>query len=213
MYGIFYNLYLYTLDFFLDLQKIKNYKNNIIKKNRGNSVVVEKKKKKPSSQGFAKILSGAGGISWPTMGVLILLLSLIITTTVNVARIGTRLETQLTPLVNADLPKKISTIETQSNMIFRLVMFKDIVDQLKEDTIKYLNPEIKNGLIVFLEKMKEEEFTKINNSSQLEIQKVIEIIVEIGGIEKLMDLLGTKNHSFAYGVVFLFVENYDFSKN
>ncbi|GAI89119.1 unnamed protein product, partial [marine sediment metagenome] len=58
----------------------------------------------------------------------------------------------------------------------------------------------------------EKEFMEINNSSISDVQKVIEIIVKIGGIEKLMDLLETKEKEIGYGVVILFVENYDFKK-
>lgn len=227
MHGIFSKIYLYNSYFFLDLQKIKNYKNSIIKKIRRNSIVAEKKKKIFSFLTILKKMYSilVAGISWQAMGILILILIFSFSISTKVTRIETRLETQLEPLLKADLPTKIvkaelnienlrSIVKSQSDFLNNLVvqnLFYQL-DYLKENTINSLNPEIEDGLNVFLEKMQEEEFIEINNSSKSEVHKIFEIIAKIGGIEKLMDLLETKDRNLAYGVVVLFVENYDFKK-
>lgn len=133
----------------------------------------------------------------------------------------TRVETQIKPLLDANVPVKIANIEsdikniyvfqeTQSEMLSNIFIFQNFFYKLKEETKNYLNPKINDGLKAFLGKMQEKEFMEVNNSSISEVQKVIKIIVKIGGMDKLVDLLEIKDHMLGLGVVILFVENYDF---
>lgn len=224
MYGIFFKPYFSNLNFFLDLQKIKNYKNNIIKKIRGNSIVAEKKRKKSSSRWSTdRIYGGVIGhlrarkVFWDFI---VLIIALFVFTSSLSTKV-TRVETAIRPLLEADIPAKLGNIEsdienisitqrTQIDLLSNIIIFQNLFNQLRENSKKILNPEIKDGLKAFLGKVQEKEFIEINNSSISDVQKVIEIIVKIGGIEKLMDLLGIKDKEIGYGVVILFVENYDF---
>ncbi len=224
MYGIFYNLYLYTLDFFLDLQKIKNYKNIIIKKIRRNNIMAQEKKKKSSPRWSTdRFYGGVTGylkarrVFWDFILVIIALFIL----TSSLSTKMTRIDTEIKPLLAANIPVKIANIEsdikniyifqqTQSEMLSNIFIFQNFFNELKEETKKYFNPKINDELKAFLGKMQEKEFMEINNSPISEIQKVIEIIIKIGGMDKLMDLLETKDRMLGLGVVILFVDNYNF---
>lgn len=227
MYGIFSKPYFNNLNFFLDLQQIWNYKNSIIKKIRRNSIVAKKKRKKPSSPVVESAISGVGLVrksdnNLGTLTVILAILFFFFTISNTTSNKMTRIETQLEPIVKANLPLEISKLkssvnsinkilDSQSDLINHLSPTQNFFTQAKGITIIRLNPTITDGVKIFLEKMQDEEFIKIRNSSKSKTQKVIEIIAKIGGIEKLMDLLETKDSNLSYGVVALFVEDYAFN--